>query len=211
MLKTKNQCKDCGRLLSASVLHTCPESVWNKGTKGLQTAWNKGLQSSSKTKDKISSTRKERIKTGEIKKPIGKSNGMFGKIPWNKGKKLDYPSPKKGIKVSKEIREKISGERHYKWKGGINSLNRRIRNCYEYRQWVQDILKRDNYTCEVCFVLGGQLEVHHIKPFSVIIRENSITTVEEALACHILWNFENGQTLCKKCHKQTDSYLKHNL
>lgn len=33
---------------------------------------------------------------------------MKGKTPWNKGKKIDKPSPKKGVAMTDEQREKIS-------------------------------------------------------------------------------------------------------
>ena len=34
----------------------------------------------------------------------------------------------------------------------------------------------------------------------------TIKTVEDALKCHLLWDLENGETLCVPCHKKTDSY-----
>jgi hypothetical protein len=203
-----SQCKKCGRLKSKTKEHVCPDTSWNKGKKGLQSAWNKGKKSSEETKKRLSNTRKEKILSGEIKRPTGKDNGMYGKTPWNKGKKITSVSPLKGKKRSVELRSKISGENHYNWKGGVGSVNTRIRKSYEYRQWVQDIFKRDDYTCQECFVRGGKLEAHHIKPFSKIIKDNNITSIEQGLDCFELWNFENGVTLCKSCHKNTDTYLK---
>lgn len=138
----------------------------------------------------------------------GSRNGMFGKKPWNKGLKGVQKSSMKGKKVAKHIRDKISGSNHYKWNGGYTSINLIVRKCYEYRQWVQDIFKRDNWTCQECFKKGGKLNAHHIKQFALILKENDIKTLEEALDCYELWNYENGQTLCLDCHKKTDTYLK---
>ena len=205
------QCTKCGRLKSKTNKHICPTSTWNKGLKGLQIGWNKGKKSKDSTKKKISNTRKKLIKEGKIPSTKGKNNGMFGKTPWNKGKKMDFISPKKGIKISKEIRLKTSGANHYNWKGGKGSINNRIRKCYEYRQWTQDIFKRDDYVCQECDIRGGKLEAHHIKPFSVLIKEYKIKTLQEAIDCFELWDFDNGQTLCKKCHKKTSTYLKNNI
>ena len=57
-----------------------------------------------------------------------------------------------------------------------------------------------------CNVRGGKLEAHHIKALSELINENNIKTLEEALDCQELWNINNGQTLCKECHKKTNNY-----
>ena len=57
-------------------------------------------------------------------------------------------------------------------------------------------------------IRGGKLNVHHIKPFALILKENQIDSVEKAKNCAELWNINNGQTLCEKCHKLTDNYLK---
>lgn len=128
--------------------------------------------------------------------------GQFrkGKKPWNKGIKFDngYWTEKK--------RPEISGERNNFWKGGTTKLQDRIRKSIEYKQWRKTVYERDNYICQKCGK-NGRLEAHHIKSFSKIISENNIKTLEEAILCKELWNIENGETLCKSCHKKTDSYL----
>ena len=99
-------------------------------------------------------------------------------------------------------RPDILGEKHFNWKGGISKLTNIIRNCFKYRRWRSDIFTRDNFTCQECFNRGGNLEAHHIKAFALIIIENNIKTLEEALNCEELWNINNGKTLCEKCHKK---------
>jgi len=108
-----------------------------------------------------------------------------------------------GIHLSKDIRLKISlaqrGEKGNNWKGGYN-IYEKIRKYFEYREWRSDIYKRDNYTCQKCGERGFRLNAHHIKPFSKIVDEYKIKTIEIALECNELWDLNNGITLCKKCH-----------
>lgn len=119
----------------------------------------------------------------------------------NKGKKLKITE--KGM-ISKRFHS--SGKNNYFWEGGKSELKRQIYNLYEYRQWRSDIFYRDNWTCLGCGKRGGQLDCHHIKAFSLIISINNITKTEDAVNCEELWNINNGQTLCRECHKKTDNY-----
>lgn len=79
-----------------------------------------------------------------------------------------------------------SGESHWNWKGGVTDENHRQRESYEYRQWRKSVFERDNYTCQVCGASGGELNAHHIKPFSVYP--------------DLRFDVSNGLTLCKQCH-----------
>jgi hypothetical protein len=84
-----NQCKKCGRLIKKTGEHTCADSVWNKGKKGLQVSANKGKKFSKETKDKISQSRIKGIKDGTIKfDNKGKKHPLYGKTPWNKNNGL---------------------------------------------------------------------------------------------------------------------------
>lgn len=92
-------------------------------------------------------------------------------------------------------------EKCYNWKGGVTDLRYAIRNSRNYRLWRKECFEREDYTCEICNNRGGYLEVHHIKPFALILEENKIQSLEEAKTCNELWDTENGQVLCKECHK----------
>ena len=94
------------------------------------------------------------------------------------------------------------GKDHYNWKGGISSLTSIIRGCFKNKAWRIEVFKRDNYTCQICEEWGGRLHAHHIKWFSIILEENNIKTLTEALHCDELWDINNGITLCKKCHNK---------
>ena len=113
----------------------------------------------------------------------------------------------KGQKAwNKGLKSFLAKEKHYNWQGGITPLNFKIRNSFEYRQWQKFCLKRDDYTCQICGKRGSELHVDHIKPFSLILKENNITSLELAINCEELWNLNNGRTLCVDCHRKTDTY-----
>lgn len=125
-----------------------------------------------------------------------------GQIAWNKGKKLDL-----------EIRKKMSlGKIPREWTGFITPVHLSIRNSPEYKQWRESVFERDNWTCQECGVRSKEnkrkeVEAHHIKSFSQILRENKIFSEEQAKKSDILWDINNGRTLCIDCHGLT----KHNL
>jgi len=137
---------------------------------------------SEETRKKISSSNKGKKKSDTARKNM--SIARSGKEPWNKGMK-GYNS----------------GSSNPSWKGGVTTLQLRIRHHFKYRQWVSDVFTRDDYTCMVSGVKGGKIEAHHIKSFALILEENNIKTIEDALDCEELWNINNGITLSKEIHK----------
>jgi hypothetical protein len=50
------------------------------------------------------------------------------------------------------------------------------------------------------------IEAGHIYPFYKILDDFKITSIEESISCKELWDIGNGRTLCRECHKKTDSY-----
>lgn len=169
------------------------QKPWNKGTRGLV-----------------------KPNSGNFKK---------GHLPWSKThkhseytvKKISLakkgkPSPRKGIVLSQEIKDKISkskmghpswnkgkhspwliGEKNHKWKGGVTPLHMKLRKSLEYKIWRKAVFERDNYTCIWCGDnKGGNLEADHIKPF--------------AYFPELRFAIDNGRTLCESCHKKTDTF-----
>ena len=151
-----------------------------------------------------------------------------GKIPWNKGKMIfdnlrkkigeatkkamrkvdkDKLSFWKGKRMSEKTKKKMRESRkrignhppvHYgkdnnNWKGGITPANQKIRESTEYKLWREAVFTRDNFTCQNCLEKGGELHAHHILSFSQFPE--------------LRFAINNGITLCKECHKKTDSYL----
>ncbi len=85
----------------------------------------------------------------------------------------------------------LTGSRHPNWRGGVTSINRRLRNTKRYKEWRSSVFLRDNYTC-VCCGHRGYLNADHIKPFS------SFPSLR--------FEISNGRTLCIPCHRKTNTY-----
>lgn len=85
-----------------------------------------------------------------------------------------------------------SGENNPNWRGGKTEELKAIKNTVAYSQWRIAVFSRDNFTCQRCGKRGGNLEPHHIMPFA---------TYPE-----LRFDIGNGQTLCRECHKKTESY-----
>ena len=61
------------------------------------------------------------------------------------------------------------------------------RSSPEYKEWRQNVFRKDNYTCQECGERGGVLNAHHIKSFSEFPS--------------LRYDENNGITLCHDCHK----------
>ena len=137
-----------------------------------------------------------------------------GSTPWNTGKGGTYSLVRKC--------EKTYGKNAPNWKGGIAPLNMTIRSLIENILWRTNVFQRDNYACQKCGKHNGQgkrviLEAHHKKHFAVILNEflqeyNQFSPLEDretlvrlAMKYKPFWEIDNGQTLCKDCHKLTKS------
>lgn len=101
--------------------------------------------------------------------------------------------------------KKNSGARSHLWRGGIAPLANQIRETCEYKTWRRSVFARDGYKCRECGK-GGTLNADHIRPFSLILRENSIKTKDQAQRCVSLWDTSNGRTLCVGCHRRTATF-----
>lgn len=157
-----------------------------------------------------SQTQETKAKLSLIRK--GKKNPMFG-----------VAAPNRGIKHTKETKDKISksligmfaGEKNPAYKlpqERKKKLYCQIRRRKEYKEWRLSCLKRDNFTCQICQTEKSSLikvEVDHVVPLALVVANNNITiqNVDEKIkTCVELWDINNGRTLCKDCHQQTDTY-----
>lgn len=79
------------------------------------------------------------------------------------------------------------------WRGGVNPINKGIRSSSRYKEWRKSVFVRDNYTCQKCGRIGGELNADHIMPF--------------AEYPELRFELSNGRTLCKNpCHRETETY-----
>lgn len=101
---------------------------------------------------------------------------------------------------------KRTGERHWNWRGGITNEQTVLRHSFEHKQWSGAVLKRDDYTCQICGKRGGgAFHANHIKKFSDFPK--------------LRFDINNGIALCEDCHmKQVnrkelewESYFNFNL
>jgi len=83
-----------------------------------------------------------------------------------------------------------------------------IRGCNSYARWRFNVVERDNWTCRDCDEIAVPPEAHHIVGLFKIVKDYKITTPEEAGKCKILWDIDNGVTLCDKCHKKRHQGIK---
>ena len=156
-------------------------------------------------------TLESRRKMSEAAKKDGRKPPSRKGIKHTEEWKKNMSKKLKGRVFSEEtIKKRIASVRrgsdcHF-WRGGITSLKILIRQNFKYRQWRLGIFERDDFVCQECGARGGRLNADHIKSFSLILNENNIKKLEDALKCKELWDLDNGRTLCEECHKKTDNY-----
>lgn len=130
---------------------------------------------------------------------VGEKNPMWGKAHSEETKR----------KMS-QSRTGKTGHKATAWKGGKNSLNKRIKGALQRKyKWFHRVIDRDG-NCQHCNATT-QLDAHHIRPLAPIIKElltsKNFTTEFEKIDWLILQpkianhNLTNGLTLCRKCHK----------
>ena len=102
----------------------------------------------------------------------------------------------------------FQGKNNPRWKDGISNIKTKIRKCFKYVEWRQNVLQRDDFTCQKCRRRGGKLEAHHVKSFHELMQEAFynlplLDKYEACIAFSPLWDVGNGETLCKDCHDET--------
>ncbi len=163
-----------------------PKGVYQRKKGG--TPWNKGLTMNSDIRIIAPWLGKKRPSpSAETKEKMRLS--MIGK---NLGKTYEH-----SMEVRRAKSERQRGEKSHLWKGGLTKKHQSIRTSLEYRLWRESVYQRDNYTCVWCGARSARgvkvyLEADHIKPFSQYPE--------------LRFAIDNGRTLCKPCHKTTDTY-----
>lgn len=159
----------------------------------------------------------ERTKEKQSLIKNGSLNPMFGRR--RPEHSMFMSNLRKGIVFSEETRIKMSKAKIGKFVGRENPrwlspeqrkspLYKQIRDCVKMQEWRKAIFQRDGYICQCCSKRGGTLNADHIKQFALILKENSIKTLEQAFECAELWQQDNGRTLCSECHRKTETFAR---
>lgn len=83
-----------------------------------------------------------------------------------------------------------TGDKNPRWLGGVTPERQALYSSEEWAKAVSDVYKRDNATCQKCFVKGKKLHVHHIVSFA-----------NKALRAEV----SNLVLLCVDCHRWVHS------
>ena len=137
--------------------------------------------------------RTEAGKNSFSEKMKGKRRPPFSE-EWKRHIKEGYTKPEYTEEFRKRKSEYCKGEKCHLWKGGVTPVNAKIRKSVDYKIWREKVFSRDNFTCQYCGKRGGNLEAHHILPFSLF----------EGLRFEV----SNGATLCVDCHNTTKKHIR---
>lgn len=84
--------------------------------------------------------------------------------------------------IDPETKEIIITDKKFPWEKSATDY----RHDSRYKAWRLSVFERDNFTCQGCDQVGGELQAHHLKTFKDY----------RALR----YDTNNGITLCKRCH-----------
>ena len=96
------------------------------------------------------------------------------------------------MKVYERKRKKTKSKKRRKAKSTTSqSKMERLRHSKAWARWRAAVYRRDDYTCQLCHATKVYIEPHHI--------------LMKAKYPELVFNIDNGVTLCWKCHRyETD-------
>lgn len=133
---------------------------------------------------------KTRVVSAETRKKMSESRKKWKMTPEHIEKiRLTVIGREQSAETKKKLSEMRMGELNPAWRGGIkiDTPAMIIRSSKIYNRWRESCLKRDNWTCQVSKIRGGDMEIHHINNFS----DNPDGRLD----------VENGITMKKDVHK----------
>ena len=197
---------------------------WNKGKKGLQVAWNKGIHPSKETREKMSISGKGRkawnkgLHNDVTKASAQKArDAIRGNPPWNKGLKA---SDDERIKRSTDAAHKAMIG-HIPWNKGTKGIMKSNLGSFSNRKYSGS----NHYNWKggitpINLAIRNSLE-YKLWRTSVFERDNYTCIIggkahgSKLEADHIKpfslypelrFQLSNGRTLCIDCHKKTDTW-----
>src|SRR5258708_7597374 len=147
---------------------------------------------------------KHTIRSWVCKHGLQKELGSWtaGKSPWNKDK--HYQLGKRSEADRAQIRERMTGERNHRWKGGTTAKGVVLRRGVEDLR--SEIYVRDDYTCRLCGIRGGNLTIHHILPvwarLDLVCDPDNLATLYRS--CHLEVNGHEEEYIESFGRKQED-------
>lgn len=129
------------------------------------------------------------------------SKGRIGKPRPSSSSVIKYRrlfSPESFSNVNTKQKQRLAklgktGELANNWQGGKTKERQLAMSRDEYKNLRKLVLNRDNYTCQICNIRGGNLEMDHIK--------------EWCNYPELRYEPSNCRILCEDCHAKTDNYL----
>jgi endogenous inhibitor of DNA gyrase (YacG/DUF329 family) len=120
-------------------------------------------------------------------------------IEWKEKMSVDFK--KRGHRPPAEFMtgNHMKGSKNHNWKGGLCSSNRKLRVSLNWKIWRNKVFERDSFVCCECKTKGGLLHPHHIIPVKECLDTNRIDLV---------FDINNGLTLCYKCHMNLHGLFK---
>jgi len=120
---------------------------------------------------------------------IGINNPMYGRSHTDAAKQKMSERARERFE-NLEARILISCQRlgieRDEWTNFVSEDDDRRYNSIEYKDWRNSVFQRDNYTCQMCGVIGEKLNAHHIYKVSIYPE--------------LVFEINNGITLCYDCH-----------
>ena len=101
----------------------------------------------------------------------------------------------------KKLSEALKGKNGSNWQGGKAGLFNRVKRNFRYKLWRDDVLERDNYTCQLCGLKDKSNHAHHIVKLRTIFENNLLKIKNYDFDIPLMWDINNGKTYCKACHR----------
>ena len=93
----------------------------------------------------------------------------------------------------------LTGEKQWKWKGGISKSREKLKGSNLYREWRLRVFQRDRFTCKLCGHRSRKSKAHGDKTSD--IQAHHVETIEKSPK--LCLKEGNGITLCINCHRLT--------
>lgn len=180
----------------------CSRKNWSKS----KFCWKQCSTVELKKMQSISSAKRKGIKLTEEQK----ANMPFLYKPWHKQSDRKYLDDWRAKWWTPRNKGKFWYQVH--WWFIKTRLQASIRTSTKFLQRRKKVFERDNYTCQECnlkckkWTWRVHLHAHHKIAFATLLQQHSIQSFGEAYDCKELREISNWITLCKDCHKKTDSY-----